>query len=55
MGPTAEDLRRWIIYAVLGEPHLGENYVDWHTETGECGLTIKYPAHEFEIVIRQIK
>ena len=56
MGPTVEDIRRWIISAVLGEPKLGQNYVDWHTENlNECGVTIKYPSSEFEIIIRKTK
>ena len=49
-----ETIRHWIIYGLLNEPKLGENYIDWHTEDyGECGLTLIYPHDEFDIVIKR--
>lgn len=50
---TAEKIREWIIYAIWNNPKLGVNYVDWHTETGECGLTIYPCGEEFEIIIKK--
>ncbi len=50
---TAEKIRKWIVYAILDNPKVGVNYVDWHTETGECGLTIYPCGQEFEIIIKK--
>lgn len=52
---TAEDVRKDIVEALFNNPKLGENYVDWHTEDGECGLTLmfKNANEEFEIIIRK--
>lgn len=50
---TAEKVREWIINEVFLEPVLGHNYIDWHTETGECGLTIYPCGEEFEIIIKK--
>ena len=50
---TAENIRNWIINELFVEPKLGENYVDWHTENGECGLTIYPCGEEFEIIIKK--
>lgn len=51
---AVEKIREWIIRALVNEPVLGQNYVDWHTEnSGECGVTIMYPNEKFEIVIRR--
>lgn len=50
---TAEKIREWIIYELLSKPVLGQNYVDWHTESGECGLTIYPCGQEFEIIIKK--
>ena len=52
---TAEDIRKNIAEALFNNPKLGENYIDWHTEDGECGLTIifKHANEEFEIVIKK--
>lgn len=50
---TAEKVREWIINELLAVPKLGENYVDWHTEDGECGLTIYPCGQEFEIIIKK--
>lgn len=49
---AVEKIREWIVRALLNEPKLGKNYVDWHTEnSGECGVTIMYPNEQFEIII----
>jgi hypothetical protein len=50
---TAEDIRREIVEAMFNKPVLGDNYVDWHTEDGECGVTImfKHANEEFDIII----
>lgn len=50
---TAEKVREWIIHSLFAEPKLGVNYVDWHTEGGESGLTIYPCGEEFEIIIRK--
>ena len=52
---TAEDIRKDIVEAFFNNPKLGENYIDWHTENGECGLTLmfKNANEEFEIIIRR--
>lgn len=50
-----EDVRRAIIEALFNNPKLGENYIDWHTESGECGLTIIYKNQNerFDIIIKR--
>ena len=50
---TAEKVREWIVNGLFMEPRLGVNYVDWHTETGECGVTIYPCGEEFEIIIKK--
>lgn len=50
---TAEDIRKWFINKFLINPVLGVNYVDWHTENGECGLTIIFPSKQFDIIIKE--
>jgi hypothetical protein len=35
---TAEDIRKEIVDGLFNKPILGENYIDWHTDDGECGL-----------------
>ena len=50
---TAEKIREWIITALLNKPKLGENYIDWHTEADECGLTIYPCGQEFEIIMKK--
>lgn len=50
---TAEKIREWIVKAIWNNPILGKHYIDWHTEDGECGLTLMFPNTEFEIIIRQ--
>jgi len=35
---------------------LGEGYVDWHSEDGQCGVNFKLPTgEEFSILIRKDK
>ena len=50
---TVEDMRKEIVEALFNNPKLGEHYVDWHTENGECGLTImfKHADETFDIII----
>ena len=50
---TAEDMRKQMVEALFDSPKLGENYIDWHIEDGECGLTLmfKNANEEFEIII----
>lgn len=52
---TAENIRKDIVEAFFIHPKLGENYVDWHTEDGRCGLTLMFKDtnEEFEIIIRK--
>ena len=52
---TEEDMRKQIIEAMFNNPKLGENYIDWHTEGGECGLTLmfKNTNEKFDIIIRK--
>lgn len=49
---TAEYVRARIVEKLLITPVLGWNYVDYHTEFGECGLVIKLAGKEFDIIIR---
>ena len=51
---TAVDIRKKIINNILTNPILGENYVDWHTENGECGLTIMLGDKKFDIIIKEV-
>ena len=52
---TAEDIRKDIVEALFNNPVLGKQYVDWHTEDGECGLTLmfKNANEEFDVVIKK--
>lgn len=47
---TPEDLRRNIIN-VLSKGKLGEDYIDWHTDEGKCGLTLIVKGECFDMVI----
>lgn len=51
---AVEEIRRHIIESFFNKPILGENYIDWHTEDGECGLTLmfKNANEQFDIIIR---
>lgn len=50
---TEEKVREWIINALFAEPKLGVNYVDWHTESCECGVTVYPCGEEFDIIIKK--
>lgn len=50
---TAEKIRNWIINKFFVTPSLGENYVDWHTEDGKCGLTIMWSGKKFDVTIQE--
>jgi hypothetical protein len=52
---TAESIRKWIIGAFFNNPILGKHYIDWHTEDGECGLTLIFQStnEQFDIIIRK--
>lgn len=52
---SAEEIRKQIVEAFFNRPKLGENYIDWHTEDGECGLTLifKNANEECDIIIRK--
>ena len=52
---TAEDMRCVIVEALFNNPELGKHYIDWHTEDGECGVTIMYPnqGEYFDIIIKK--
>ena len=44
------DIRRYIIAALLNEPILGQNYVDYHNDNDECCLRIMYPSKQFATI-----
>ena len=48
------DIRRHIIAALLNEPILGQNYVDYHNENDECCVRIMYPGKQFDIIIKEV-
>lgn len=49
---TAEMFRKILIDTFWdGNAILGENYVDWHTKNGECGLTLMTTMGDYDIVI----
>lgn len=50
---TEEKVREWIINALFAEPKLGVNYVDWHTESCECSVTVYPCGEEFDIIIKK--
>ena len=50
---TCEKIREWIVNGIWSNPKLGVNYIDWHTENDECGLTIYPGGEEFEIIIKK--
>lgn len=55
MSRTAEDMRKQIVESLFNDTKLGENYIDWHTEDGKCGLTLIFKnANEiFDILIER--
>ena len=49
---TVEEFRNFLIDTVWnGNEILGENYIDWHTEDGKCGLTLMTTLGDYDIVI----
>ena len=49
---TAEKFRKTLIDTFWdGNAILGENYVDWHTKDGKCGLTLMSTLGDYDIVI----
>lgn len=50
---TSEDIRKDIAEAFFNKPILGKHYIDWHTDDGECGLTLMFRDQKFDIIIRQ--
>ena len=49
---TAEMFRKFLIETFYdGNGILGENYVDWHTEDGKCGLTLMTTIGDYDIVV----
>ena len=49
---TAEIFRKTLIDIFWdGNAILGEDYVDWHTEDGKCGLTLMSTLGDYDIVI----
>ena len=48
------DIRRYIIAALLNEPILGQNYVDYHNENDECCVRIMYSGKQFDIIIKEV-
>lgn len=49
---TAERFRRTLVETFFdGDAILGENYVDWHTEDGKCGVTLMSTLGDYDIII----
>ena len=49
---TAEKFRKTLIDTFWdGNAILGENYVDWHTKNGKCGLTLMTTLGDYDIII----
>ena len=48
------DIRRYIISALLNEPILGQNYVDYHNKNDECCVRIMYSSKQFDITIKEV-
>ena len=48
------DIRRYIIAALLNEPILGRNYVDYYNENDECCVRIMYPSKQVDISIKEV-
>lgn len=49
---SAERFRKVLIDTFFdGNAILGENYVDWHTENGDCGLTLMSTLGDYDIII----
>ena len=51
---TTENIRKDIIEKFFGtDAKLGVDYIDWHGENGECGLTINIDGGVFDITINK--
>lgn len=49
---TAEMFRKFLVETFYDDNGiLGENYVDWHTDTGDCGVTLMSTLGDYDIVI----
>lgn len=49
---TAEMFRKFLVETFYDDNGiLGENYVDWHTEDGKCGLTLMTTLGDYDIII----
>lgn len=50
-----EQIREEIVNGLFNNPVLGENYVNWQTEDGDCGLTVIYKnqKEKYDITIKQ--
>lgn len=49
---TTEMFRKTLINTFWdGNAILGENYIDWHTEDGKCGLTLMTTLGDYDIII----
>ena len=49
---TAEMFRKTLIDTFWdGNAILGKNYVDWHTDTGDCSVTLMSTLGDYDIVI----
>ena len=49
---TAEMFRKFLVETFYDDNGiLGENYIDWHTDTGDCGVTLMSTLCDYDIVI----
>lgn len=49
---TAERFRKILIDTFWdGNAIFGQDYVDWHTKNGECGLTLMTTMGDYDIVV----
>lgn len=49
---TAEMFRKFLVETFYDDNGiLGENYVDWHTKDGKCGLTLMTTLGDYDIII----
>ena len=49
---TAEMFRKILVDTFWdGNAILGENYIDWHTENGDCGVTLMSASGDYDITI----
>ena len=49
---TSERFRKILVdISWDGNAILGENYIDWHTDIGDCGVTLMSTLGDYDIVI----